>query len=41
MYYGLNGFWDYTYILVIIGAAICLLASAHVRKHSCNCGSRA
>ena len=25
-------FWDYTYILVIIGAAICALASANVRS---------
>lgn len=32
------GFWDYTYILVLIGVVICLIASAHVnstfRKYS-------
>ena len=33
MYYGGYGFyWDWTYILVIVGAVICLAASARVRS---------
>jgi len=32
MPYGYYGFWDSTYILVIIGAVICLLASARVKS---------
>lgn len=32
MPYGLYGFWDPTYFLVLIGAVICLLASARVKS---------
>ena len=33
MYYGGYGFyWDWSYILIIIGAVICLAASARVRS---------
>ena len=32
MYYGLGLFYDPTYILVVIGAVICLLASARVKS---------
>lgn len=32
MYYGLGFFYDPTYILVVIGAVICLLASARVKS---------
>ena len=32
MRYGYYGFWDSTYLLVIIGAVICMIASARVKS---------